>query len=191
MAPQPPQLVSMTSPVSMSPNSIPTPTAPGHVTLSTINQSPTELPLLQSQPLQPQTIVLQSQTQVLGEVSQNASPTVKPKKPRVRKPKKQQEKADLIVAEAVAKAKAEGNTAIPRVISPPDIPLTVGEVDKVEDGTEKEKKKKKKERKPKVKKESSDDAAKTGEEGENKEKKEKKEKKPKTPKIRFLKKKKK
>ncbi|KAL5021350.1 hypothetical protein ScPMuIL_000505 [Solemya velum] len=189
----PPQLtqISMTSPASMSPNSIPSSVASGHVTLSTINQSPTELPLLQSQPLQQQTIVLQPQTQVLGEVSQNSSPAVKTKKPRVRKPKKQQDKADLIIAEAVAKAKAEGNTAIPRVVATPEIPLTVGEVDKAEEKTDKEKKKKKKERKPKVKKEGSDESSKTGEDGENKEKKEKKEKKPKATKIKFLKKKRK
>lgn len=45
------------------------------------------------------------------------------------KQKLAQEKANKIVAEAVARAQAAGNTQIPRILTPPPIPSTVGDVD--------------------------------------------------------------
>lgn len=89
---------------------------------------------------------------------------------------KAQEKANQIVAEAVAKAQAAGNTAIPKVITPPPIPSTVGDAeapgDEEESGKKKSPKKKKKARVPKTPKEKKE----TDTDGEVKEKKPKQEK---------------
>lgn len=89
---------------------------------------------------------------------------------------KAQEKANQIVAEAVAKAQAAGNTAIPKVITPPPIPSTVGDAedqgDDDDEGKKKSPKKKKKPRVPKTPKEKKD----VDTDGEVKEKKPKQEK---------------
>jgi len=80
---------------------------------------------------------------------------------KIKKAKQQQEKANRIVAEAVARAAAAGKTTLPPLITTPPnagngIPSTVCEVQTPEIGTDggsTKKKKKKRERKPKEPKE--------------------------------------
>lgn len=74
----------------------------------------------------------------------NPASAEKPKKNK--KAKKQQEKADKIVAEAVARAQAEGRE-VPKIMTG-DIPATVNDVQNAEE--EDSKKKKKRVRKPKT-----------------------------------------
>jgi hypothetical protein len=56
----------------------------------------------------------------------------------------QQEKANKIIAEAIAKAQKSGNSAIPRVLQPPELPSTLGDLDNPEPETPDGKKAKKK-----------------------------------------------
>ncbi|XP_053402464.1 chromodomain-helicase-DNA-binding protein 8-like isoform X5 [Mercenaria mercenaria] len=56
----------------------------------------------------------------------------------------QQEKANKIIAEAIAKAQKSGNSAIPRVLQPPELPATLGDLDNPESETPDGKKQKKK-----------------------------------------------
>lgn len=88
----------------------------------------------------------------------NTGSAEKPKKNK--KAKKQQEKADKIVAEAVARAQAEGRE-VPKIVSG-EIPATVSDVQNAEE--EDSKKKKKRVRKPKTpKKEKKDGDLSSGE----------------------------
>lgn len=50
-------------------------------------------------------------------------------------PSLQQEKANKIIAEAIAKAQKSGNSAIPRVLQPPELPSTLGDLDNPEQQT--------------------------------------------------------
>ena len=72
----------------------------------------------------------------------------------------QQEKANKIIAEAIAKAQKSGNSAIPRVLQPPDLPSTLGDLDNPEQETPDGKKAKKK-RKYTPRKEKGEKAEKT------------------------------
>jgi len=90
----------------------------------------------------------------------------------------QQEKANKIIAEAIAKAQKSGNTAIPKVIQPPELPATLVEMDSLEPTPEGKKSKKKRRYPPKKDKDNQDkDKEKTP-----KSKKKKKDKTPKEPK---------
>ncbi|XP_071173454.1 chromodomain-helicase-DNA-binding protein 8-like isoform X4 [Mytilus edulis] len=106
---------------------------------------------------------------------------------------KAQEKANQIVAEAVAKAQAAGNTQIPKVMTPPPIPSTVGDAEAP--GSEEDGKKKSAKKRPKKKGKASKDKKEFDDDGESKEKKSKVErpksvKKKKKPPATFLKSKK-
>lgn len=61
-------------------------------------------------------------------------------------PSLQQEKANKIIAEAIAKAQKSGNSAIPRVLQPPELPSTLGDLDNPEQQTPEGEKPKKKRR---------------------------------------------
>lgn len=61
----------------------------------------------------------------------------------------QQEKANKIIAEAIAKAQKSGKTSIPKVIQPPDLPAPLEEMDSLEDTPGGGKKKKKRKYTPK------------------------------------------
>lgn len=57
----------------------------------------------------------------------------------------QQEKANKIIAEAIAKAQKSGNAVIPRILQPPELPATLGDLDNPEQlATDKKPKKKRK-----------------------------------------------
>lgn len=76
--------------------------------------------------------------------------TTAPGSKKKSKKAKQQEKANRIVAEAVARAQAAGNIGLPPLVAP-SIPSTIGDVTtpEIKDGEDEEGKKKKKKRKKK------------------------------------------
>lgn len=84
----------------------------------------------------------------------------------------QQEKANKIIAEAIAKAQKSGNTAIPKVLQPPDLPAPLGELESLE-ATPEDGGKKKKKRKYTPKKDKDKDGEKTPKEKKKKKVKEK------------------
>ncbi|KAJ8302947.1 hypothetical protein KUTeg_019343 [Tegillarca granosa] len=104
-------------------------------------------------PTQVQLQTIPQQQEEMGGNQENMDETE-----QISKQKLAQEKANKIVAEAVARAQAAGNTQIPRILTPPPIPSTVGDVETTVGTTPltpaegKKKKKgtgKKKEKKPK------------------------------------------
>lgn len=64
----------------------------------------------------------------------------------------QQEKANKIIAEAIAKAQKSGNAVIPRILQPPELPATLGDLDNPEQLTTDKKPKKKRKYTPRKEK---------------------------------------